>query len=144
MKIEIDILANKDCDQVFLDVSVDENLLTTITAKSTCQTISATIPDSMIGQHSVTLVMRGKSREHTVLDKQGNIVDDVSFMIEKLEFEELDMREIFCMGHKCYLHNFNTDQPHALDEFYGHMGCNGTVTFRFDQPFYLWLHDQVD
>jgi hypothetical protein len=89
--------------------------------------------------------MSGKNCKHTTLDGNGNILKDIFFKIDRLEFEEMDMQEVFCLGRRSrHRHSFNSTQPEFDDEFYGEIGCNGTVFIPFDTPIYLWLSDNLD
>jgi hypothetical protein len=88
--------------------------------------------------------MSGKTCRHTEVNSDGEIIDDVFFSIDRLEFEGLDMREIFCQGRLCYTHDFNGSKPELQDEFYGIIGCNGKVCLEFSLPFFLWLGDYLD
>jgi hypothetical protein len=42
-----------------------------------------------------------------------------------------------------YTHNFNSTGPSTQDKFYGELGCNGTVTVKFNTPIYLWLLEHM-
>jgi hypothetical protein len=143
MKIQLDFCANKDCSDVKLDIYCDDHQIFGAIAQETSQTVIHDVPENP-GDHVLKLIMTGKNRTHTRVDAQGNIVDDVFFTIQRLEFEDLDVREIFCQGRECYTHSFNSDRPGILDEFYGSLGCNGVVEMRFSLPIFLWLNDYLD
>lgn len=38
-----------------------------------------------------------------------------------------------------YHHNFNGNSDEIEDRFYGKMGCNGIVRFKFESPIYPWI-----
>ena len=79
------------------------------------------------------------------MDSNGQITSDIFFTINRLEFEELDMRKLFCLGQRSrHRHSFNSTQPEFDDEFYGDIGCNGTVFIPFSTPIYLWLSNNLD
>jgi hypothetical protein len=143
MKLEIDFLANKDCADIVLEVYCDNKKISEYPAQAVKQTIGIELAENP-ADHVLSLVMRGKNRTHTRVDNLGQIIDDVYIVIDRLEFEELDMREIFCQGQLCYTHSFNQDQPAILDEFYGFIGCNGTVDIKFSTPIFLWLNEYLD
>ena len=143
MKIEIDLRATQICPDIHLEIRFDDQCVANLTAIDTIQTVTLSLSDSA-QEHVLQLVMQGKNKTHTRLDDQGQILDDVAFLIERLEFEDLDMRPIFCQGLCCYTHNGNGTLQEFLDEFYGYMGCNGRVEMRFTTPIFLWLADQVD
>ena len=59
-----------------------------------------------------------------------------------LAFDEIELKQIF-IDHAVYTHNFNGTQTEIQDKFYGEMGCNGTVSFKFTTPVYLWLLENL-
>lgn len=142
MKIELDLVANKNCTEVMLDVYCDDRKIFSTSATDVTHTVEIDVDDQP-AQHQLRLVMSGKTRQHTKLDDQGNIAEDVFFTVSRLEFEELDMREIFCLGRPCYRHSFNGTRSEFLDEFYGFIGCNGTVELIFETPVFLWLNNYL-
>jgi hypothetical protein len=138
MNLQLEFSANKNCEDVFLEIYCDNKKLIKSSAQYATQTISLDI-DEVQADHVLTLVMSGKNASHTKIDDQEQMVDDVYFLIQKLEFEQLDMKEIFCLGYPCYTHSFNSADPVFVDEFYGQLGCNGTVELCFSTPIFLWL-----
>jgi hypothetical protein len=144
MKLELDFSANKLCDDVKLQVFYNKKIVHEFLATPMMQNVNIEFSD-IPANHVLNLVMSGKTSQHTVLDKQNQIVDDVYFTLDRIEFEGLDLKEIFCQGRKCYWHNYNaTNEPDVVDEFYGFIGCNGTVEFEFLTPIFLWLADYLD
>jgi hypothetical protein len=66
----------------------------------------------------------------------------------KIRFNQTlpDDLEITCQVYDSYLNTLMSDfNPPKLikDKFYGSMGCNGTITFEFNTPFYLWLLENM-
>jgi hypothetical protein len=54
----------------------------------------------------------------------------------------LDVNQLFL--DKCvYTHNFNGTRPEITDTFFGIAGCNGTISFSFSTPIYLWLLENM-
>jgi hypothetical protein len=142
MKLDLQLSATAECKDILIEVYLDSTLLLKTTATQTPQSVTCEI-DETPGDHDVTLVMTGKNHSHTVVSDAGEIIDDIHFKIDKLEFEELDMTEVFCLGKSCYTHSFNSAQPAFLDEFYGIIGCNGTVKIEFSTPIHLWLLEYI-
>jgi hypothetical protein len=144
MHLELDISANVDCTDIELGVYINNDKIFQTTAQKQIQTIIYDI-DEDSADHELKLVMSGKNRTHTIVDNKGQIINDICFTINRLEFEELDMHGVFCLGKRSrYRHSFNSIQPEFDDEFYGNMGCNGTVFMPFSTPIYLWLADNLD
>ena len=143
VKIEIDFAANKDCADVMLDIFCDDQKFFSGSANSSLQTVLIDLVEDT-ADHVLRLEMTGKKPHHTIVSSNGDIVDDVYFRIIKLEFEGLDLRDIFCLGHQCYTHSFNGSRPEFVDEFYGQIGCNGVICMQFKQPFFLWLDSIIE
>lgn len=143
MKIELDFSASKSCDDIVLEIYCNDKKISESVALPTKQTVCINLSEDP-ADHCLRMIMRGKTNQHTVLDSNNEIVDDVWFSVDRLEFEDLDMREIFCQGCKCYTHSFNQNQPSFVDEFYGYIGCNGTIEIKFSTPIFLWLNDYLD
>jgi len=142
MQLNLEFSASSDCSDIQLEIYLNNKKIFESTAQQQTQQVLCSI-DEDPADHELTLIMSGKNQSHTVVNDNGEIISDIYFTINRLEFEDLDMREVFCLGKQCYWHNFNSDQPEFLDEFYGVMGCNGTVKINFTTPIYLWLADYL-
>ena len=89
-------------------------------------------------EHELRIVLTGKTSDHTIVDETGNIVKDATLQISNVVIDEIDVNQLFL--EKCvYKHNFNDTQPEIKDTFHGVAGCNGTISFEFSTPIYLWL-----
>lgn len=92
--------------------------------------------------HQLQFVMTGKTAEHTKIDDQGNITSDSLLTIRNVVIDDIDIGLLVNPG-STYSHDFNGSQSKIEDKFYGDMGCNGTVTFEFTTPFYMWLLENM-
>lgn len=90
------------------------------------------------GEHEVVFVMSGKTHEHTVVNDQGEIVEDVMLAITDITVDDINIDYLFSEK-SVYTHNFNGSQPEVNDRFFGNMGCNGRVSFKLSTPFYVWV-----
>jgi hypothetical protein len=135
----MDIDANQENNNIKLDIVVDGiNIFSTTACKET-KTINYKIDDAQ-ANHAIQLVLSGKTRHHTKIDAHGKIESDIFFNLTRIEFDEINVSEIFCLGKECYTHSFNNPNIETfVDEFYGMIGCNGTVNIQFETPIYLWL-----
>jgi hypothetical protein len=93
-------------------------------------------------EHDLRWVMKNKTQEHTQIDEAGNIITDARLKIMDLAFDEL------ALGHMVteqavYEHDFNGTHALTQHKFYGEMGCNGTVSLKFNSPIYLWLLEHM-
>lgn len=85
----------------------------------------------------------GKLPEHTTVDEQNNILKDAVIAVSAVSLAGIEIDYVF-QSHCRYQHNFNGSQSTQVQEaFHGHMGCNGTVTFEFSTPMYLWLLENM-
>ena len=105
------------------------------------QTISFEVPDDD-AEHSLRLVMSGKTWKHTLVDEQGNITQDVKLSIANVQFDEIELGQVF-VDRAVYTHDFNGSGESVDDKFFGEMGCNGTVELKFSSPIYIWLLEHM-
>jgi hypothetical protein len=103
--------------------------------------ISADLSDNN-GEHELRLVLKNKLREHTQVDANNNIVNDARISVSDIEFDGIALNQLVPALAE-YQHNFNGSGEQIIDEFYGEMGCNGTVSLKFTTPIYLWLLEHM-
>jgi hypothetical protein len=94
------------------------------------------------GEHDLRIVISGKTTEHTTIDQDGNILKDATVQISNVVIEDLDVHQLF-LDKTVYTHDFNGTQPETQDTFHGIAGCNGTISFKFTTPIYLWLLENM-
>jgi hypothetical protein len=123
--------------EVLLD---DKSVYKNDHVKDTCQ-VMFDIDDNE-ATHKLKFVMAGKTADHTKIDDQGNITSDALLRITNVVIDDIDI-SLLVNPKSTYSHNFNGSQSEVEDKFYGDMGCNGTVTFEFTTPFYLWLLENM-
>lgn len=141
MELILGLSATQACQDVIVEVLVDGNNVFESWAKQEQSQIKIQLPDST-RDHCVEIVMSGKKHIHTQFDSNGEVVSDVAFIVDTMKIQDIDVKHIFCQGRACYHHNFNDDTRSVeVDEFYGYIGCNGTVKIEFFTPIYLWLAD---
>jgi hypothetical protein len=92
--------------------------------------------------YTLEIVMSGKQSDHTVVDQNGVILQDRVIEIDKIAIDDLELGQVFVEQAR-YHHDFNGTQPATVDEFYGAMGCNGTVELKFSAPVYIWLLENM-
>ena len=100
------------------------------------------INDDNEAEHVLEFVMTSKTAEFTQIDELGNIVNDALLSVKTIEFDGIDIFQTFS-DLSVYSHNFNGTQPETQEKFYGNIGCNGRVAFKFTTPFYLWLLENM-
>jgi hypothetical protein len=99
-------------------------------------------PDDIEAEHVIQFVLKNKKPSHTQLDRNGNIVTDATLNISNLTFDDIDMNHLVTKL-AVYSHDFNGSQAPIQDEFFGIMGCNGSVELKFTTPIYLWLLENM-
>ena len=94
------------------------------------------------GEHKLRVVISGKTSDPTRVDDAGNIVKDATLQISNVVIDDIDVNQLIL--EKCvYTHSFNDTQPEINDTFHGVAGCNGTISFAFSTPIYLWLLENM-
>jgi hypothetical protein len=94
------------------------------------------------GDHELRFVLKNKQSGHTQVDAEGNIVSDATVTISGVEFDGIDCQYLTTTLAQ-YRHDFNSTSKPIIDEFYGELGCNGTVTLKFSTPIYIWLLENM-
>ena len=94
------------------------------------------------GEHLLRITLKNKLPEHTKIDDQDNIVSDALLSVTEISFDEIDCTQIV-QDLAVYRHNLNGTAPEIQDQFFGDMGCNGTVELKFTTPVYLWLLESM-
>tara|TARA_R110002060_G_scaffold43803_1_gene55188 strand:+ start:177 stop:611 length:435 start_codon:yes stop_codon:yes gene_type:complete len=94
--------------------------------------------DAEEGDQELKFIMKNKTIDHTTVDDDGQIVKDACLNISNFYIDSIELGHTFLEQCK-YHHDFNGTQDPVVDEFYGDMGCNGTLTFSFQTPIYIWL-----
>lgn len=98
--------------------------------------------DDADAKHELTFVLAGKRSEHTQIDENNNIINDLTVDIADLAFEGIPV------GHNItnlftYTHDHNGTGQLAEHKFYNSMGCNGSARLKFSTPIYLWLLENM-
>ena len=94
--------------------------------------------DDADGEHELKFILKNKTSDLTQIDEAGNIVSDARLILNNLELDEITLGQIV-VDNAVYTHNFNGTRPEIQENFYGEIGCNGTVSLKFTTPVYLWL-----
>lgn len=119
--------------------SVDGTVLWQTKHLTAAESVRVTVADSMdLQPRDMMFSMQGKLPEHTELDQQGNIVQDHVISVRDFQIEGVRLQNVL-ESRAVYDHDFNGSSPAIRDEFFGIMGCNGTVSMPFSTPIFLWL-----
>jgi hypothetical protein len=104
---------------------------------TTQQKVSVEINDDG-AEHELKFVLKNKKPEHTQINEAGDIVTDARLILSDVSFDDIELAQLF-FEKSIYAHDFNGTAEKTQDKFYGEMGCNGTVSLKFNTPVYLWL-----
>ena len=100
------------------------------------------IIDDLECEHDLKFVLKNKTDQHTVVDDVGNIVEDSTVQIKNLKFDDIDLGYMLTELSE-YVHDYNGHGELFTDQFFGTMGCNGTVSLKFSTPIYLWMLENM-
>lgn len=141
MNISCKISSSDTTVPLGLEVWIDDLLIYNIEHLDESVDINHEISDDD-ADHELKFLLKNKTSEHTKVDEAGNITQDAVLTISDLQFDDIALQQLF-YDHAIYVHDFNGSQPEIQDKFYGHFGCNGTVSLKFSTPVYLWLLDNL-
>ena len=94
------------------------------------------------GDRELRFVLKNKQPNHTRVDAQDNILSDAVVSITDMQFDGVNCDYLISTLAK-YHHDFNGSRDSTVDEFFGTMGCNGTVSLKFSTPIYMWLLENM-
>ena len=104
------------------------------------------------GNHALTISFVNKVNTDTVLDANGNIIEDLLLNIEKIEIDDIDLGTLIWSKStydpiypKSYVENMQqqgiTLKPQLTECV--NLGWNGTWKISFTSPFHLWLLENI-
>lgn len=113
-----------------------------------CEQVTETQPvlyefdDEVEQSHQVKIVVKNKTNEHTEVSDTGEIIKDSLLDINNFKLDDIDIDQVV-RTKAVYSHDFNGYGQATQDQFYNTTGCNGTITFEFAAPGYLWLLENM-
>ena len=142
LPIEFDISSTDSVAKLGIQVWVDDLCVHQHSHVTDPYHVRHEINDDEEKSHELKIVLTGKTAAHTELDADGNITKDAMLSIRGITFDGINIDKIVHTL-ATYQHDFNGTQPQCSDEFFGDMGCNGSVVFEFATPGYLWLLEHL-
>lgn len=145
MRYEFKINSFGTASDITLTVKVDNALISRFWCDNQNHEITYIMDDEIddvLSAHRFSIEMTGKNYSHTKIDNQGNRLSDCYFVIERLVFDDIDVTEEFCNGQSKYRHDNNGTSESFDDDFFGIIGCNGTVMLDFKTPLHIWMLDK--
>lgn len=141
-KTTIAFRARSTCGDLKLNVSVNHSVELIPMLSCDFQDFSFEFTEIDNTSNVLSFELTGKTTDHTKVDVNGDIVSDEVIEIESLSFDGIKLDTIFFQK-SVYQHDFNGSQSLVNDQFYGVMGCNGTVDLKFTSPCYIWLLENM-
>ena len=141
VKISFDIdTSDAECP-LGIEIWLDNTVLLTNTHVQEKTSFSHDMIDNE-GEHELRIVILGKTSDHTTINQDGDIIKDATIAVSNVTIDGIDINQL--VQEQCvYTHDFNGTKPEIEDNFYGTAGCNGTISFRFTTPIYLWLLENM-
>jgi len=93
-------------------------------------------------EHEIEFELTGKQLHHTKLNEQNEITQDAVITVQNITIDGIPVDQLISEKSQ-YRHNYNGHRDSVTDQFYGVMGCNGSATFRFSTPIYMWLLENI-
>ena len=101
--------------------------------------------------YTLTINRAGKGKDQTVINEKGEILKDQLLHIKSIEIDEIDLGALVYEGVYTpqYPEPWATQQRESgndlKDSFKNvtQMGFNGTWSFKFSSPFYMWLLENL-
>jgi formylmethanofuran dehydrogenase subunit B len=125
-----------------LQVLLDGQETHSFEATSRDYLVRVELNDDVEIEHCLSMIMSGKRSDHTKIDEQGYILEDRMIEITDVRIDDIELGYVFTQV-AVYTHDRNGTAEETTDTFYGTMGCNGQVDFRFNTPVYLWLLENM-
>lgn len=92
--------------------------------------------------HELKIILKNKLPEHTLIDEHANIIKDAVLIVSNFIIDGIGLDQLV-YDHAEYTHDFNGTQELQTTKFYGSLGCNGILSFKFSTPIHLWLLEHM-
>ena len=94
-------------------------------------------------EHTLKLVIKGMGPEYTVINKDGEIVDDVLCIIRNVYLDDIPL-DYLTYKNGVYKPEWPEGEtgPAVINE-QDHLGLNGEWSITFESPIYLWLLENM-
>jgi len=125
-----------------LEVKLDNIIIHDLTIDSGITPVTIELDDDVEADHCLEIILKNKTPEHTIVDENDNIVEDSELVFSDIMVDEIDIEELLYFQAK-YSHKFNGSGELTEENFYGTIGCNGTVEINLQTPIYLWLLENL-
>lgn len=125
-----------------LEIKLDSQTVFDDTIKKEKTPVEIEISEDEEKTYPFEFILKNKTTEHTIVNDEGNILEDSQLVFSDIEIDEINIEELFWVQAK-YSHDFNGGGEPTTENFYGNMGCNGIVSINITSPIYMWLLENV-
>lgn len=101
IKIMLELVGTAECSDITAEILLDQQSVGRYICSTTPGRFDIMLADNP-ANHQLSVIMQGKTHQHTKVGADGLIEHDISITFSKLEFENIDMMPIFCQGMPCY------------------------------------------
>lgn len=137
--IEFDVQRTPTIPSLNFQTVLNGNVVHTLSADS--EHVKFEVSDEE-NSHELIFELLNKLPIHTKIDQDNNVVEDAVIEIKNITVDGINIDQI-CHENSEYRHNYNGHGDAVTERFYGTMGCNGTVSMKFDTPIYLFLLEKM-
>ena len=142
-KFSFELTPTSPTAELGFEVWLNDQCVVSLDHVSECCTINGNLPDDSVeAEHTLKLVLKNKQSIHTQVSDTGEILHDSCLIISQLKFNNIELGQLIAELAK-YNHDFNGTQHMITEQFFGVMGCNGTVILKFSTPIYLWMLENI-
>jgi len=129
-------------DDLHLEIKLDNQIKFSKILSTGPESIEFNFVEDSDNAHVLEIILSEKKHEHTVIGNDGAILSDRIVEISNVSLDGIQLGQLF-LDKTTYTHNFNGTAEEIQDQFFGAMGCNGSVRFEFTSPVYLWLLENM-
>lgn len=99
-------------------------------------------------EHTLEIKLHNKLPMDTLVDKNGNIIEDMLLGIESIEIDDIEIGTLkwtLSKYYPKYPKSYTNDSQKQLAEVNNcvNLGWNGTWQLPFNSPFYIWLLENI-
>jgi hypothetical protein len=124
-----------------VEVWIDQQQIFNCDHLASTETVQFGVEDDD-GEHELRVLLKNKLPEHTKIDTSNKIVQDAVIKVEHFMFDRVVV-DYAVHEQSIYYHNYNSSEEITQHQFFGIMGCNGTLSLKFTTPIYLWLLENM-
>jgi hypothetical protein len=139
--VSFDIAPSDSACPLGVEVWIDQQQIFNTEHLIAAETVKFEVEDDD-DSHELRVILKNKLPEHTKVSAEGSIVQDAVITVSRIEFDKISVDQVV-QEQAVYHHDFNGSAAPVQAQFYGSMGCNGTLSLKFATPIYIWLLENM-